>query len=80
MFAMEGVLIILYWPKFEIFLAHARMLHRTQIVLLLFEWLGVEDAKFYICQHKICPEYLVFLLLDYVILDDFVVEWLDKGK
>jgi len=37
------------------------MLRRTQIVSLVFERLGVEFVKFYVCQHKICCECSVFV-------------------
>jgi hypothetical protein len=46
------------------------MLRHTQIVFLVFERLGVEVVKFYICQHKISPECSVYLSPEYVILDD----------
>ena len=47
------------------------MSRRTQFVSLFFECLDVEVVKFYICQHKICPECSVFLSPECVNVDGF---------
>jgi hypothetical protein len=47
------------------------VLSRTQIASLVFEWLGVEVAKFYISQHKICSECSVFVSPECVNVDDY---------
>jgi len=41
------------------------MLRSTQVVPLVFEWLGAEFVNFYICQHKICPECSIFVSPEY---------------
>ena len=75
MFTMEMFSLCHINWRCEIFLAHITMSHRTQIICLVFEWLGVEVVKFYICQHKICSECSVFVSPECV---TFIVEWLDR--
>jgi len=64
----------------KISLTQARMLRRTKIVSLVFEWLGFEAVKFYICQRKICPECSVFVSPEYVNLDEFCNRLAGQGK
>jgi hypothetical protein len=70
MFAMEMFSLCHIKRRCEIFLAHTTMSHRTQIFCPVFEWLGVEFVKFYICQHKICSECSVFVSPECVNVDD----------
>ena len=56
------------------------MSRRTQIFSLVFEWLGVEVVKFYICQHKISSEISVFLSPECVNMDDFCSGVAGQGK
>jgi len=44
---------------------------RTQIVSLVFEWLGVEFVKFYISQNKMFFECSVFVSPECVNVDGF---------
>jgi len=56
------------------------MSRRTQIVSLVFEWLGAEVVKFYICQHKIYSECSIFVSPECVNVDDFCIGVAVQGK
>jgi len=56
------------------------MSRRTQTVSHVFEWLGVEVVKLYICQHKICSECSVFVSPECVNVGDFCSGVAVQGK